>query len=44
MERKTTSIKFDEELWRKVKSNCALKGLDISDYLEGLVRKDLKVR
>ncbi|MCX6748819.1 MAG: hypothetical protein NT076_04395 [Candidatus Pacearchaeota archaeon] len=39
--RKTTSLKVDEELWKKVKITCILKGIDISDYLEELIKKDL---
>lgn len=40
--RVTTSIKFDPELWKDVKIHCIKQGIDISDYLEELVRKDLK--
>lgn len=40
--RKTTSIKIDEELWKYVKIHCVTEGIDISDYLENLIRKDLK--
>lgn len=42
MARKTTSLKIDEELWKKVKISCILKGIDISDYLENLIKKDLE--
>ena len=42
MERKTTSIKIDPELWKTLKKHCIDKDVDISDYLEGLVKKDLK--
>ena len=42
MPRKTTSIKFDEGLWKKVKIYCIEKNIDISDYLEQLVKKDMK--
>lgn len=41
MARKTTSIKFDDQLWKKVKVHCIEKDMDISDYIEGLVKKDL---
>lgn len=41
-ERKTTSIKIDESLWKKVKIKCVQEGKDISVYLEELIRKDLK--
>ena len=42
MARKTTSIKIDEEVWKKVKIYCVTQGIDISDYLERLIKKDLK--
>lgn len=40
--RKATSIKFDENLWKEVKIHCIQLGIDISNYLEDLVKKDLK--
>ena len=43
MERKTTSIKINPEMWKKVKKHCIDKEMDISDYLEELIDKDLKV-
>jgi len=42
MERKTTSIKIDPELWKKVKKYCIDKDIDISIYLEELIKRDLK--
>ncbi len=42
MARKTTSIKIDSELWKAVKKKCIDRDQDISDYIEELVRKDLK--
>jgi hypothetical protein len=41
MVKKTTSIKIEENLWKEVKIYCIQKGLDISDYLEDLIKKDL---
>jgi len=41
MTRKTTSIKINPQIWKKVKINCINKDMDISDYLEGLIKKDL---
>ena len=41
MERKTTSIKIDPSLWKKVKLHCIEHDLEISDYIEILVKKDL---
>ncbi len=40
--RKTTSIKMDSELWKLVKKHCIDKEIDISEYLESLIKKDLK--
>ena len=42
MVRKTTSLKIDEELWKEVKKHCIDLNKDISDYLEDLIRKDIK--
>lgn len=42
MVRKTTSIKVDDTLWKEVKIHCITKGIEISDYLENLIKKDLK--
>jgi len=42
MVRKTTSLKIDEELWKKVKIHCIMKGIDISDYIENMIKEDLK--
>jgi len=42
MLRKTTSIKIDPELWKKVKKHCIDEEIDVSEYLENLIRKDLK--
>ena len=42
MERKTTSIKIDPVLWKEVRKNCIDEETDISDYLEKLIKADLK--
>ena len=42
MERKTTSIKIEPQLWKSVKKYCIDKEVDISEYLENLIKKDLK--
>ena len=44
MPRKTTSLKIDIELWKQVKKHCIDIDSEISDYLEALIKKDLKVR
>ncbi len=40
MERKTTSLKIDTDLWRKVKKHCIDQNIDISEYLEEVIRRD----
>jgi hypothetical protein len=40
MLRKTTSIKIDPELWKKVKKHCIDKEIDVSEYIEELIKKD----
>lgn len=41
MERRTTSIKIDPDLWKRVRKYCIDKDMDVSDYIEGLVKVDL---
>lgn len=41
MERRTTSIKIDPELWKKVRKYCIDKEIDVSEYIEGLIKTDL---
>jgi len=42
MERKTTSIKINPDLWEEVKIYCIKQKTDISTWLENLIRKELK--
>lgn len=42
MTRKTTSIKIDPELWKKVKKHCIDLDVDISDFIEELLKKNLR--
>lgn len=42
MAKKKTSLMIDEALWQEVKINCIKNKKDISDWLEGLIRKELK--
>ena len=42
MERVTQNIKIDPNLWTEVKVHVAKAGMKISDYIEGLIKKDLK--
>jgi len=44
MERKTTSIKINLEIWKQVKIHCATEELELCNYLEGLLKKDLKIQ
>jgi len=43
MVRKTTSIMVDPELWKKVKLHCISNDIEVSEYLEKLIKKDLKL-
>lgn len=40
-EKKTTSIKVDPDLWKEVKKYCIDKGIDVSDFLEDMIRKEI---
>ena len=42
MERKTTSIKISPELWQEVKIHCISQQVDISDWLEKIIKENLK--
>lgn len=42
MTRKTTSLKIDPELWKEVKKYCIDKGVNISDWMEMLIKGELK--
>lgn len=42
MVRKTTSLKIDEELWKKVKIKCIQDNKEISDFIEELIKDSLK--
>ena len=39
---KTTSLKIDEDLWKKVKINCIQEGIEISEFLENIIKERLK--
>lgn len=41
MERQTVSLKLDPELWKEAKKKCIDKDIQYSDYVEGLIKKDL---
>ena len=40
--RATKSIKINPDLWKEVGHHCIDKDLAISEYIEGLIKKDLK--
>ena len=44
MPRKTTSLKIDVDLWKEVKKKCIDLDLKISDYLENLIKRDLRIK
>lgn len=39
-ERKTTSIRVNPEIWKKVKKHCIDIDKDVSEYLEELIKED----
>ena len=40
--KKKTSLVIDENLWQEVKIICIKEKKDISEWLEGLIKKELK--
>lgn len=42
MERQTTSIKVNPELWKETKKYCIDKDINISDLIEDLLKKKIK--
>lgn len=40
--RKKTSLVIDEDLWQEVKIHCIKQKTDISDWIEDLIKKELK--
>src|SRR3989338_166578 len=42
-ERKTTSLKIDPEIWKMGKKKCIDKDVSISEYIESLIKKDIKL-
>ena len=42
MVKKKTSLVIDDKLWQAVKINCIKKKIDISDWLDKVIRKELK--
>lgn len=44
MLRVTKSLKIDPKIWKMVKVHSAKEEIDISEYIEELVKRDLKIR
>lgn len=42
MVKKKTSLVIEEDLWQDVKINCIKNKIDISDWLEKVIKKELK--
>lgn len=42
-ERVTTSIKIDPELWKKAKVQAITQDMDLSEFVEDAIKKQLKV-
>ena len=42
MVKKKTSLVIDDDLWQEVKINCIKNKMDISDWLDKVIRKELK--
>lgn len=40
-QKETISLKINPELWKEAKKKCIDKNLKYSDYVEGLIKKDL---
>ena len=40
--KETISLKIDPQLWKDAKKHCIDKSIKYSEYVEGLIKKDLK--
>jgi predicted HicB family RNase H-like nuclease len=43
-EKKKTSIKIDPELWKEIKIEAIRREMDISEFVEQTLRKELKLK
>jgi hypothetical protein len=41
-QKETISLKIDPELWTEAKHKCLDKKIKYSEYVEGLIKKDLR--
>ncbi|MEK6915387.1 MAG: hypothetical protein AABW89_02505 [Nanoarchaeota archaeon] len=42
MVKKTTSIKIEEDIWKEARKHCIDEDMEISLYLENLIKNDLR--
>lgn len=40
--KETISLKMNSQVWKDAKKKCIDKGIKYSDYVEGLIKKDLE--
>jgi len=40
-QKETISLKINPDVWKEAKKHCIDKSLKYSDYVEGLIKKDL---
>lgn len=43
MPRKTTSLRIEPDIWKMAKKKCIDKDLSISEYIEALIKRDIKL-
>jgi len=42
--KETISLKMNSQLWKEAKKHCIDKSLQYSEYVEDLIKKDLKIK
>lgn len=43
VEKETRSVRLSDEAWEALRIHCIKKKLKVSEYMENLIRKDLKL-
>lgn len=43
-EKKIVGIRFDKEVIKRIKLHCVENDMSVQQYIEGLVKKDLKIK
>jgi len=43
-QRQTTSLKINKALWIRIKILCLKKEISISDWIEGKIKQELKIK